>query len=426
MDEHRPTGKVWPRAILIVGLAGFVTIAGVLATATLPAPTPSAPVAAATLGSATADVPTDGPSPSRLVIPTSPPTPPAWQMVRTAFDDRIALADEGAWGLNNRVLSLVYRTGAGGLSWRVARFTATAGMEVFQPPAQIAEFRGGSVIDNRLWFFVRIGPQDSDEGDWRLFGTANGEAWKRLGVAEGLAGTHPAAFVGRVGGNWVSAVWPAGSSGSGAPTRETLFWAADGVHWKRSAFPEGPGIVSFEGVGMLGESIVLLVQRWTDFEDVAYSIVTSVDGKTWREAPLPVPPGSWPNGLACGHGRCIVGIRPLDEERPSPTQAFLESSDAVHWTEVAVDAPYVDPDSQLSYLQVTRAGFIATTGLASPVWLSGDGVTWRSVDVLPPGSPDSFHAFAVGGDVVVGTVEGESVVPDAFWQGSLAAMAAAP
>ena len=432
LNAVRPIGRAAGagRFALPVMIATVAVAAAYLAAATnVPGPEPSpSPVSVATqVPTEVAVVPTPKPTvyaPTPTPEPVPTPTPAPWHWTRTEFDPRISLADVGAWGVGDRVLVLVHQSGRDRDPWVFARLTPAVAPETFAAPRGIGELSGGTVIGNRLWFLVRIGDRDTNRGEWQLMGTADGESWTSPGVAEGLDDVAGASFIGRVGGTWVAAVWRKGTGGTGAPTPQDLRWSADGVHWRTSSLSERNGVVSYGGAAMLGGTMVILGRQWFDFEDETHFILTSTDGRTWRESPLDPPATGRPDELVCGQGSCILTFRPNYEEQLSPSEMLMLSTDGADWAPVTVDVPSVDEDSRLTDLRATSTGFMATTGLRSPVWLSGDGISWSSVDVLPPDTTDSFSEFAVAGDLVVGISETSSELATVIWTGSVSTTAA--
>jgi hypothetical protein len=201
-------------------------------------------------------------------------------------------------------------------------------------------------------------------------------------------------------------------------------WSPDGVHWQASSLPKMTGIVTYAGAANLGDTMLVAGSDWRDYGDEDQFVLTSNDGQHWQRTMLQVGGDSRLKGPACNQDTCILIVDTFDDQGGS-TQELRVFSAGTAWTEVTLSGLSTDPESHLRQIIPTEFGFLAMS-YGTNAWLSDDGRTWRRVDVLPPGLPDDFVAFAVAGDLVVGLVAGDSEAGDAYWSGSLAAMAAAP
>jgi hypothetical protein len=395
-------------------------------------PSPSTFAAASEGPSLVAVVPTATPSagPSSTPGPTALPTPPPmWQWTAEGFETDLAQspADDGAWGVGDRVLVTTYLRGneLDGLRQGFTQVTADE-RRVFADPPDIERLTGGTVIASRVWFLARVDGATPDQTALRLVGTADGETWKSFGNAMGLEAMSGARFVGRVAGTWVVGAWRTTGGGTGAPTPQDLLWSGDGVHWQAASVPDVPGTMELGDVAMLGTTMVALAYGVVDPEHVVTEVLRSDDGRTWRGAPVELDGGTAARDLVCGHGRCLLTVETTTDAGSSARSLWL-STDAEHWSAVLLGnaanllAPAVDR------VVVTSAGFIATIEQASPLLLSNDGSSWWSLDVLPPAQPASFTYLVAAQDLIVAVDEGgSSDVPDVIWRGSLSAMEAAP
>jgi len=414
------------KALLAMTAVGVVAIAVLLANGrpANPTPSPSAPLIglATTLPTAPPATATLRPSPLRpTTAPSTPrPTPPPpWQWTRRDLWPATQHAS-GMWGVQDNILFLV-DDGAGigqYEAWSIMRLENEGALSELAAPPAIQLFEGGSVIDDRLWFLARVGAVNPEDATWQLVSTGDGEPWTSQGDSEGLPPFDGVSFIGRAGTNLVVATWVDNI----ANTIPTISWSTDGRHWTRSTVPDLPPGVAFVQAAMFGDTMVIRGQSSTSVDDVTYFVLWSSDGRTWHRSSVAFPALAFPRDLACTVGACLITMRPYDTDTPSSTQVALRSTDGQHWTKLTIGVPAPNGDAWIGSLRATPNGFVALGGAASPVLLSTDGTKWRSVEVLPPDSADSFEDFAVASDLVAGLVDISSDIPEFAWAGSLAAM----
>lgn len=325
------------------------------------------------------------------------------------------------WGVAADVLVLVDDAHAGTTNreaWSILRLSPSGVAGEFVAPPAIDQFLGGTVIDGRLWFLGRVGGVTAADATWQLVSTEDGESWGSLGAADGLPPFDGVSLIGRAGRNWIISSWRDDGAGHAI---STISWSSDGRHWAKSDVPDMPGEVSYFQSATIGGTMVIGGQQVITVEDWTPFVLTSTNGRTWRRSSVAWPKTGRPRDLACNDHGCVITIYPFDDGVTTPTQSVMLSKDGVTWNAASVDVPYA-PGRWIASLRATPTGFVASSGLASPILLSVDGRSWRAVEVLPPDVQDSFSDFAVANDVVAGLVDVSSDVPEAVWVGSLAAM----
>jgi hypothetical protein len=420
------SGRSFTRtAILAVAAIGIVAFAAIVATGRPPTstPSPSAPVIG--LASASpAPTPTVAPS---LLRPTPPPPtprptpPPPWQWTRSDFLAELRPSVEGIWGVNGQILALVSRNDPAGdrESWSIVKLVEEGGWELLPAPPAIDGFFAGTVVDDRLWFFARVGSVSDADTTWQLVSTTDGMTWDSLGTAEGLPPLYGASILARAGDSWVIVTHR--DDGEGA-SNAAISWSADGRHWDPADVPELRANVGYTASASIGDATVMVGFDFDSPEDAAWFVLRTTDGRTWRRSSFVAPSTTSARDLACDDRICLITLQPFDVGSSS-TQALMVSTDGDGWAEVAANVPYYNPDSTIVHLATTATGFIALTGSPAHALLSTDGSTWRAVEVLPPDAKVYISDLAVAGDLVVAMVPWQtSDEPDRIWVGSLAAM----
>jgi hypothetical protein len=414
-----------PNAFLAIALIGIVAFAAIVGKTLIPAPSPTTPVIALASPSpaASAGTPTIGPTTFKPTAapPTPRPTsPPAWQWKRSDFLPELNPSVEGVWGVNGRILALIsrYDPDVDRASWSIARLTEPNEWELLAAPSAIDQFFAGTVVDDRLWFFARVGGITAADTTWRLVSTADGETWESLGNADGLPPFDGASILARTGDSWVIVTSRDGGEGA---SNAAISWSADGRHWTPADVPELRANVGYRQAASMGDTAVLLGFEFDDPEFADSFVLRSTDGRTWQRSGLDPPSSGSPRELACNGRLCIITLEPPSDL--STGQTLMESADGDHWVEVVVEVPYNGPDSVIGRLETTPTGFIALSGSPAKALLSTDGISWRAVEVLPPDARDYISELALAGDRIVGLVPWQSSdEPNRIWVGSLAAM----
>jgi hypothetical protein len=417
-------------ALLAVAAIGVVAFAAIVATGRPPTPTPPPSAPAIGLASAT---PAPTPTPTPTVAPgtfrpsVAPPTPrptppPPWQWVRSDFLPDLHASVEGIWGVNGNILALIrrYDSTMDRDSWSIARQVGEDGWELLPAPPAIDDFFAGTVVDDRLWFFARVGGITDADTTWQLINTDDGMTWDSLGTSEGLPPFDAATTLARTGDSWVIVTERARGEGA---SNGAISWSVDGRHWKLADVPAVRANVGYTDAASIGDATVMVGFDFDVPEDTGWFAMRSTDGRAWQRTSFAVPSTSSARDLACDDRVCIITLHAFGAEAAS-TQTIMVSTDGDHWAEVAVNVPSNGADATIGLLATTATGFIALTGSPAQALLSTDGSLWRAVEVLPPDADAYISDLAVAGDQVVALVPWQTSDDPIFriWVGSLAAM----
>jgi hypothetical protein len=279
------------------------------------------------------------------------------------------------------------------------------------PPA-IQDLQAGTVIDGDLWFVASVTAVSSATNQI-VSVTPSGE-WTSLGPAKGLEMENGGIYgLDRVAGRWVATTYrydPASESGDAIREVRT---SKDGVHWSVEELPGGgeSGIVSSFRIG---NTLGLI---WTDpkRQISAPLVFTSEDGDHWSRSELTSGLPMAVAEVACSQHRCVAYGQRLESGVVLSTVAT--SNDGTDW-EVADIAGLPD----LVSVRGMADGFIALDLSGVRVWLSPDGIEWRSVAVLPP-NVQPFGLLATNSDYVTSIGASEQPTEDGYtyvaWAGEL-------
>jgi hypothetical protein len=158
---------------------------------------------------------------------------------------------------------------------------------------------------------------------------------------------------------------------------------------------------------------------------------TSADGRTWRQADLPRPPGTTRAVLehVANAGRVVVAVGTATTTAGQSVPFAARSADGgASWTEPVLPAP-ADMMTSVTALAATGGGFTATGTYGSTpghqnvvVWTSADGSSWRAAEPAGQGLTgpgiQAITGLAVAGSTLAGvgftaSPAGEQPV---FWQ----------
>ena len=354
-----------------------------------------------------------GASPPPSLGPISTPLP-RWAWTRTELLAGDPLNVLGIWSVGNQILVLGDESTNGGApDWTVAVLEPGRAWRQWSAPGAIERITGASVVGDRLWFFARVNGLVTGDIPWRLVGTGDGESWEALEPATGLEEVDTVQFVGRSGDTWVAAIWPF-ETDTGVQPR--LIYSEDGVGWTDAVVPALGGVLSFDRIAALGDTLIVTATAGTEPE-THQAILTSTDGITWEQATLPATL-DLPYALACSSTLCI--LTGFEYDAPSMPVAW-RSSDGRTWLESMTSMSGFD-HSGIVYLVSTRDGFLGIEEYPRVAWLSSpDGITWQSFDVMPFDSPDQLIGIGAAGDTTVllaGAPEGGAVT----WRGNLSSL----
>ena len=410
-------------AALGVTLFAFGLLAGSSLVRLLPAdtagasPSPAAEATAGPVGAAASGTPgpratprpTGSPRPTPLVTPA--PTNVPWAWSNGTYETNEYGYPIGLWSAGGRLIvpagldisNVVFRTSDDGVNWVTNRSSAA-----------IRDYQAGAIVDDRLWFALRITGLQEDHLEigypmWAEDG-ANVQ-WKTLGSASEVVPDWVGAL-GRIAGTWVMS--PGHYIGDGGS--QELWVSDDAVHWS-TIKPAGAESVAMNHLQQLGSYLVGLGQLQAgDYAPVA---LRTKDGRHWTTMAFPGPSGGGTSiyRMACGSSACVaVGNTASNGvERP----ALWSTTDGLEWKAVASDLTDARQQGSLFAVVATASGFIAVGGPDQEALLSRDGSTWQSVRVLAQRDAGQLLQLAVSGNVVFALGDQTLTGGTAQWIGNL-------
>jgi hypothetical protein len=303
-------------------------------------------------------------------------------------------------------------------TWSISRLMQPTQQELFPAPRAIERFFAGTIVDDRLWLLAQVGGISKSETAWRLVSTADGETWDSLGDSVGLPAFDVAPVLSRTGDNWTIITQREDAKGA---SNATISWSNDGRHWQPADVPDLHSNVGYLRAASIGDTTVLLGYGFDMPEGGRWLILRSTDGRTWERSRFALASSVVARDVACNERMCVIAVS-ADPPLAS-TQGFMVSNDGDSWAEVNVETQSAYAEMTIGNLTTTDKGFIALSGRPAQAILSEDGLSWRTVDVLPPGNDDYISNVVVAGDMIAALVPWQTIAdPNRLWVGSLAAM----
>jgi hypothetical protein len=372
-------GLAWPRGGSVAPGPSGGTAIGAGQTPGAQATVPASPV------------PPSGPSGTvggAAPIPTSSPAPGEW----LAYDLNLPGQTDplGFWVVQNWFVlgTRQFVDNKGPLPSLLASTTGRVWRPITVPPA-IAELQAGTVIDGRLWFIASVTAVAGSS--YQLVSVTPSGDWTSMGPAQGLdIQTDMITALGHVADRWVAATYQYNPTSEGGGVIQELRSSSDGKHWTRQKLPDGAG-AGIVSTFKLGDTLGLV---WLDpnTESSAPLVFTTQDGERWTRSELTDGLIGGVGQVACSETRCAAyGYHDVGGVY---LPMVSTSTDGIDWALTERDAL---PD--LLNVVAMPDGFIALDTGGRRVWLSADGIEWRSVDVLPVGA-QSFGMLATNSDYV--------------------------
>jgi len=220
-------------------------------------------------------------------------------------------------------------------------------------------------------------------------------------------------------------------------TIAAAWWSAGVTGWERAGDAAAGALEGAAGSGA-SKQMLAVVARSGGFVAVGSdgnqaSAWISPDGRTWREANLPVPIGSTSAVLqhVASSGRTVVAVGTAVTTAGQRLPFAASSSDGgATWTEAALPVPAgLDPSTSVTALAAAGGGFTAT-GTFGPtpghqdvvVWTSADGSAWTAATPAGEGLTgpgiQAITGLALSGSTLtgVGFTAGPAGEEPVFWQ----------
>jgi len=220
-------------------------------------------------------------------------------------------------------------------------------------------------------------------------------------------------------------------------TIAAAWWSAGVTGWERAGDAAAGALEGAAGSGA-SKQMLAVVARSGGFVAVGSdgnqaSAWISPDGRTWREANLPVPIGSTSAVLqhVASSGRTVVAVGTAVTTAGQRLPFAASSSDGgATWTEAALPVPAgLDPSTSVTALAAAGGGFTATgTFGRTPghqdvvVWTSADGSAWTAATPAGEGLTgpgiQAITGLALSGSTLtgVGFTAGPAGEEPVFWQ----------
>ena len=355
--------------------------------------------------------PTASPRPTIQVTPA--PTDVPWTWSKGAFDTEYGYPT-GSWSIGGKLVislatddNMTFRTSDDGVNWTT-----------YPSSRAIRDYQAAAIIDDRLWFALRISGLQDDHLEigypgWPAEDGANLQ-WKTQGPVAGATPDWVGAL-GRINGTWVMSVGTYTGEGGSVELRVS----DDAVHWS-TIKPAGAESVGIYQLQQLGTHLVGL--GYLESSDYAPVALRTKDGRAWSTAAFPGPVGGGTSiyRMTCGTSACVAvgSISTIGVERP----ALWSTTDGLEWLRVATDLTDARRDGSLSMVVATPSGFIAMGAPDHDALLSRDGTTWRSLRVLPQRDTAQLSQLAVSGNLIFALGEQSVSGGVARWIGNLSTL----
>jgi hypothetical protein len=220
-------------------------------------------------------------------------------------------------------------------------------------------------------------------------------------------------------------------------TIAAAWWSAGLTGWERAGDAAAGALEGAAGSGASKEMLAA-VARSGGFVAVGSdgnqaSAWISPDGRTWRQADLPVPIGSTSAALqhVASSGRTVVAVGTAVTTAGQRLPFAASSSDGgATWTEAALPVPAgLDPRTSVTALAAAGGGFTATGTFGSTpghqdvvVWTSANGSAWTAATPTGQGLTgpgiQAITGLALSGSTLTGV--GFTALPSGeepvFWQ----------
>ena len=280
------------------------------------------------------------------------------------------------------------------------------------------------------------------EGRLRIWRSGDGDHWTLLPPDERLTETSAEGLLRGRAGLVLSGAVVERDRRHGDRRHGVLWFSTNGSTWERLPLPDVDTTGGFVLVGLGDAYVGIAVHAF--FNDArASGVLTSVDGRHWRDDPLPeVLAGEPPQLVALGDRllalkfaddgslRLVLGIlstvadpAPFPSPTPAPTAPPPVPSEgpvpAVAWRQL----PHLGP-GELRGVTVGGPGYVAVgrDGSGAAVWTSIDGEDWTRVPDSPAFRLGSMETVATGGPglVAAGFAYRPNAAPEqakiaAFW-----------
>ena len=273
-----------------------------------------------------------------------------------------------------------------------SRFTEPQITNLMQLQFRPRDGAGALVFKNKMWMLGGWNVANALPTDDEVWSSSDGLNWTFVCDAPWEA-RHMAGWL-----VFDNRMWVVGGDNNLGHYQNDVWSTADGLNWvqETDAVPWADRTTQYTVVfnnlmWLMGGQKINLDPALVNIGPAYNDVYSSADGKTWT---LVTAHAGWsPRGLIIGNvvfaGKMwVIGGGTYDER--TYTNDVWNSSDGVHWTQVAASAPWSGRQYHNIVVFDNKIWVIAgATGLdeggSTDVWYSTDGHTWTSLDGAPWG-----------------------------------------
>ncbi len=266
----------------------------------------------------------------------------------------------------------------------------------------------------------------ADGGHWQAADTEGAFGGRGLSTEQAAAGAGGYVIVGYQD-------IPQSRGGQAGPDRRVAaaWWSAGVTGWQRAG-DAAPGALDGTGVSRQMLAVTAVAAGFVAVGSAGDQAAawTSPDGRTWRQASLPVPMGSTRTVLqhVASRGRTVVAVGTALTTTGQQVPFAASSADGgATWTESALPMPA--GHASVTALAAAGAGFTAAGTFGTTpghqdvvVWTSANGATWKAVTPAGQGLTgpgiQAITGLTATGNTLTGVGFSASPASEApvFWQ----------
>ncbi len=323
------------------------------------------------------------------------------------------------WVTGSTIYGMVWARTEGVEKTVIVRSKDAARWSLDVPPREGFVAASGTVVGDELHVIGYTGT--FADPIWWHYAIDDG-GWHEVGEMTGMPGSASVAELDHGAAGWLARIVMHEPEVAPGESGSAVRYSKDGLHWEEVATAPMGADVYYTGVTTDGTTLLVFRYLDTNHEGASTEALVTTDGEAWTVHTVPSTVTSrgalgvqGPRFAEYGRNR-FVAVGSI-ESGAAWTAAAWTSTDAMTWVLQAVGQPgEVIPDD-FRIITATAEGFAALSS-ESEVWVSRDGVTWRSLAVLRDGPVSGpFAAVALGDALIIGG-SGPDGVPE-VWLGRL-------
>jgi hypothetical protein len=324
------------------------------------------------------------------------------------------------WSLDGAYVGILWSYEANGAKSSLVRSMKGTEWDIIAPPAPGYRPASGAIVAGELHVFGYLGSFETPQ--WVAYTYSTVQGWREIGSIDGFPGSTNLIATRYAEAGWLA--WLAVhriEPGGGDVTTVELRFSEDGLRWEPLPSFEFDSKTFYTGIESDGRTFVVLRYDDTVEGQTGTVALSSTDGRTWAEHPVPSTNGG-PRFVASDGSRFVaVGS---DATGSASMPAAWSSTDAMTWERADVRVAGGLASSTLAFVTATPLGFVALDMEHAEPWFSRDGTIWRHVQVHSSQERRLPFSAAILGDTIAVGGAGEEGAPS-VWVGRLSELAAA-